>query len=133
MACTVTRPLRVRHGRERRWPTETRATARPRSASDHPAAAAGCTITQKGIMSELDNIAQKVLAALEAKNAAREHALTQSRKVIQQSALTISASHRADFEEAARLLAAARDAAREMREGARVHPDLYYAGYVQDA
>ncbi len=84
-------------------------------------------------MSELDSIAQKVLAALEAKNAAREQALTLSRKVIQQSALTIRASHRADFDEAARLLAAARDAARQMREGARVHPDLYYAGYVQDA
>lgn len=84
-------------------------------------------------MSDLDRIAQKILGALEAKNAAREQALTLSRKVIQQSALTIRATHRADFDEAAHLLAAARDAARAMREGARVHPDLYYAGYVQDA
>ncbi|MBI5876725.1 MAG: haloacid dehalogenase [Chloroflexi bacterium] len=84
-------------------------------------------------MSELDSITQKIIGALDAKNAAREQALTLSRKVIQQSALTIRASHRADYDEAARLLAAARDAARLMREGARVHPDLYYAGYVQDA
>jgi len=84
-------------------------------------------------MNDLDAIAQKIIGALEAKNAAREGALTLSRKVIQHSALTIRAAHRADFTEAARLLALAREAARQMRDGARAHPDLYYAGYVQDA
>jgi translin len=84
-------------------------------------------------MSELDAIAQKIMTALEAKNAAREQALTASRKVIQHCALSIRATHRAEFAEAERLLALAREAARQMRSGARAYPELYYAGYVQDA
>jgi translin len=84
-------------------------------------------------MTELDTIAQKIMNALEAKNAAREQALTASRKVIQHSALTIRAAHRAEFDEAARLLAQARVAAQRMREGTQAYPDLYFSGYVQDA
>lgn len=84
-------------------------------------------------MTDLDTIAQKIMIALEAKNAAREQALTISRKVIQHSALTIRAAHRAEFEESAKLLALAREAAQQMRAIAQAHPDLYYAGYVQDA
>lgn len=84
-------------------------------------------------MTELDTIAQKIMIALEAKNAAREQALTASRKVIQHSALTIRAAHRAEFDEAARLLAQAREAAQRMREGTQAYPDLYFSGYVQDA
>jgi translin len=84
-------------------------------------------------MSELDTIAQKIMSALETKNAAREQALTASRKVIQHSALTIRAAHRAEYDEAARLLGLAGAAAHQMREVTRAHPDLYYTGYVQDA
>ena len=84
-------------------------------------------------MADLDTIAQKIMSALEAKNAAREQALTASRKLIQHCALTIRAAHRAEFDESARLLAQARAAARQMRGGAQAYPDLYYAGYVQDA
>ena len=84
-------------------------------------------------MSDIDTIAQKIIRALETKNAAREQALTCSRKVIQHSALSIRATHRAEFAEAERLLALAREAAGQMRSGARVYPELYNAGYVQDA
>ncbi len=84
-------------------------------------------------MTDLDSIAQKIMSAFETKNAARERALTTSRKVIQHSALTIRAVHRAEYDEAARLMAQAREAAQHMRDDARLHPDLYYAGYVQDA
>ncbi|MBI3732015.1 MAG: haloacid dehalogenase [Chloroflexi bacterium] len=84
-------------------------------------------------LNELDGIAQKIMNALEAKNAAREQALAVSRKVIQHCAHTIRAAHRAEFDDAANLLAQAREAARQMSDGARAHPDLYYAGYVQDA
>ncbi len=84
-------------------------------------------------MSDLDSIAQKVMSALEAKNAAREQALRLSRQVIQHSAHTIRAAHRGEFDESAKLLAQARATAAHMRDGAREHPDLYYAGYVQDA
>ena len=84
-------------------------------------------------MSEIDSIARKIISALEARNAAREQALASSRKVIQHSALSIRATHRADFAEAERLLALAREAAGQMREGARAYPELYHTGYVQDA
>ena len=84
-------------------------------------------------MTALDEITQKIMTALEAKNGAREQALTSSRKVIQHCALTIRAAHRAEYAEAARLLSLARDAAQQLRDGTRTYPDLYYAGYVQDA
>ena len=84
-------------------------------------------------MSDIDTIARKIISALETKNAAREQALSSSRKVIQHSALTIRATHRAEFAEAERLLALAREAANQMRAGARAFPDLYNSGYVQDA
>jgi translin len=84
-------------------------------------------------MNELDRIAQKIRSALEMKNKAREQALTASRTVIQHSAHTIRAAHRAEFDESAKLLAQARAVAQQMRDSARAHPDLYYAGYVQDA
>jgi translin len=84
-------------------------------------------------MSTLDTIAQKIIAALETKNAARERALAASRKVVQHSAHTIRAAHRAEFAEAAKLLEQARTVAAEMRETVKDYPDLYHAGYVQDA
>ena len=84
-------------------------------------------------MSELDTIAQKIISALEVKNAARERALSASRKVVQHSAHTIRAAHRAEFDEAAKLLAQARTVADEMRASVKDYPDLYHAGYVQDA
>ena len=84
-------------------------------------------------MADLDTISQKIMAALEAKNAAREQALTASRKVIQHSAHTIRAAHRAEFAESAQLLAQAREAAQQMRAVTHAYPDLYHAGYVQDA
>lgn len=84
-------------------------------------------------MSEIDVIARKIISALEARNAAREQALSASRKVIQHCALSIRATHRAEYTEAERLLALAREAAGQMRDGARTFPELYHTGYVQDA
>jgi translin len=84
-------------------------------------------------MTDLDSISQKIMSALEAKNGAREQALKLSRQVVQHSAHTIRAAHRGEFDASAQLLAQARESAQQMRDGAREHPDLYYAGYVQDA
>src|SRR5947208_13841554 len=85
------------------------------------------------LMTDLDSISQKIMSALEAKNAAREQALKLSRQVVQHSAHTIRAAHRGEVAASAQLLAPARESAQQMRDGAREHPDLYYAGYVQDA
>jgi translin len=71
--------------------------------------------------------------ALERKNAAREQALARSREMIRTCARTIRAVHRQEFEAAAELLSEARQIGNDMSRDLANHPDLYYAGYVQDA
>lgn len=84
-------------------------------------------------MDNLDTIAEQIRVNLEAKNAARDVVLRRSRALIRDCSLAIRATHRGEFETAASLLAAARAAAGEMISGVREYPDLYYAGYTQDA
>ncbi len=84
-------------------------------------------------MEELDRIAEKVRKELEAKNAARDAALAASRELIRHCALSIRATHRAEYEEAAQLLARTREIAGQMKGRVSAYPDLYFTGYVQDA
>jgi len=84
-------------------------------------------------MDELDTVAENIRAVLDAKNAARDLALERSRTLIRNCALAIRAAHRQDYEEAANLLVQAKQAAEEMVADLQEHPDLYYAGYTQDA
>ncbi len=84
-------------------------------------------------MENLEAIAERIREALEAKNAARDEALRRSRELIRRCANTIRATHRAEFEEASQLLATAHRAASELVECVADYPDLYYAGYTQDA
>ena len=84
-------------------------------------------------MDNLDAIAERIRANLEAKNDARDEVLRRSRSLIRDCSLAIRAAHRGEFTAAADLLAAARAAAEEMVGGVRAYPDLYYAGYTQDA
>jgi translin len=84
-------------------------------------------------MQELDLIADKVRKDFETKNAARDAALAASRELIRHCALSIRATHRAEYAEAARLLARAREIAAQMKAGVAAYPDLYFTGYVQDA
>jgi translin len=66
--------------------------------------------------------------------AAREKALTASRRSIRASANAIRAIHRGDVDEAHRLMDEARSAIQAGREAVRqAHPDVYFAGFVQDA
>jgi translin len=81
----------------------------------------------------LDDIARKVLESLEAKNAVREVALTMSRRLIQQSARSIRATHREEWEEAQALLAEAGATVATIQREVRGQPDIYFAGYTQDA
>ena len=64
---------------------------------------------------------------------AREAALVRCRLLIQTSAKCIRHLHRGQFVEARVLLDAAKDAANAAREPIRAFPQLYYAGYLQDA
>ncbi len=84
-------------------------------------------------MQELDIIAEKVRKNFESKNAARDAALAASRELIRHCALSIRATHRAEYAEASQLLVRAREIAAQMKGSVSAYPDLYFTGYVQDA
>ena len=84
-------------------------------------------------MQELDLIGEKIRKNFEAKNAARDTALGTSRELIRHCSLSIRATHRAEYAEAAQLLARAREIAAQMKASVATYPDLYFTGYVQDA
>jgi len=67
------------------------------------------------------------------KSEVRDKTLRRSRELIGHCANAIRATHRAEREEADRLLATAKTIASEMVGEARQFPDIYYAGYTQDA
>ena len=78
-------------------------------------------------------IAQEARAALSEKFSARERALRLSRETIQHSANTIRAVHRGQLEEARGLLESARQALEQVRQALEGHPDVLYAGFVEDS
>jgi translin len=84
-------------------------------------------------MNELDHIAEAIRAEFETKTAARDDALAQSRSLVRYCADTIKAIHRADWDSAQAGLARAREAARGLSASVADYPDLYHAGYTQDA
>jgi translin len=74
-----------------------------------------------------------ICEGFEAKNAVRDETLRRSRQLIRYCANSIRASHRDDLADAKALLATARAAAAEMVADTQQYPDLFYAGYTQDA
>lgn len=84
-------------------------------------------------MQKLEIVVEGVRAEFEAKNGARDAALQRSRTLIRNCANAIRAAHRGDFEDSRALLGVAREAAGEMTGDLASYPDLYYAGYTQDA
>jgi translin len=82
----------------------------------------------------IQTIGEGLSRLLEAKNAARERALADSRATIRNCAHSIRASHRGDMEAARELLGAAHALVTATRNSLLdAHPDIYWAGYVQDA
>src|SRR5437588_3518976 len=67
------------------------------------------------------------------KMAARERALPASRRSIRASANAIRAIHRGELDEAHRLMEASRAALMEGRDALASEPDVYHAGFHQDA
>jgi len=84
-------------------------------------------------VTDLQKIAQSALAALEAKNAAREKVLPLSRQLVRHSANTIRAVHRGELAEAKKMLVEGKNLAQELKASLAGHPDLYHSGYTQDA
>jgi translin len=85
------------------------------------------------MLENLNDIGERIRIGLEEKNQARDRALVQSRELIRHCAHAIRAIHRLEFDQAQTLLEKARSAAKDMVRRLADYPDLYYAGYTQDA
>ncbi len=81
----------------------------------------------------LDALAERVQQDFEARNAAREQALARTRRLIRACARAIQAVHRGEVAQARALLEQAHTLAQALRVDLEPYPDLYYAGYTQDA
>ena len=87
-------------------------------------------------MSDLEALAsyiEDIRDGFEAKNEARDQALKQSRSIIRHCSLAIRAVHRDDWEEAEQELASAEALVQAITQLLEPYPDLYHAGYTQDA
>ena len=84
-------------------------------------------------MKNLNDISSRILDAFAAKNAARDKALERSRALIRFCANSIRATHRDERDEARALLAEAKKIVDAIRVDLTTYPDLYHAGYTQDA
>ena len=81
----------------------------------------------------LQAIIDEVNQIFEAKNSIRDLTLQRSRELIRYCANSIRAIQRGDTTESRELLQTARDIAAEMIVEAQIYPDVYHAGYTQDA
>jgi translin len=84
-------------------------------------------------MDRLDSIGETIRRRLEDKNAARDRALQHSRTLIRHCSMAIRAAHREERAEAQSELLAAQALQTELRQDLARYPDLYHAGYTQDA
>jgi translin len=85
-------------------------------------------------MHRLDEIAERIRQSFDARTAARDRALAQTRLLTRHCANAIRAVHRDEYSLAETHLSEARElvAALQTDLGAK-YPDLYYSGYTQDA
>lgn len=84
-------------------------------------------------MQALQDIIDTINQAFEAKSVIRDQTLSRSRELIRTCANSIRATHRGDDKEARSLLEHARTVAQQMSSEAQTYPDIYHAGYTQDA
>ncbi len=83
---------------------------------------------------DLSSLSEEFARRFDAKSAAREQALSAARRSIRSSANAIRALHRGDLTEAHRLMELSREAIEAGRTAVRQdHPDVYFAGFLQDA
>lgn len=84
-------------------------------------------------MQHLEDIAENIRKDFDAQTAARDAALAQTRQLTRHCAHAIRAIHRDEAEAAKVELDAARELAEALRAGLKDFPDLFAAGYTQDA
>jgi translin len=84
-------------------------------------------------MEKLESIAEEIRASFDAHTAARDIALTQARTLTRHCAHAIRAIHRQEAQNADEHLAEASKLAETLRESLADFPNLYHAGYTQDA
>lgn len=84
-------------------------------------------------MDELQTVVERIRNDFEDKTAVRDRALKHSRTLIRHCSLAIRAVHRGERAAAEVELKLARELLDELREDLRAYPDLYHAGYTQDA
>jgi translin len=84
-------------------------------------------------MKNLDEIAEQAHQSFEARTQARDKALLQARQLTRHSANAIRAIHRSDLQEAEVQLKNAGEIVASLKNDLKIFPDLFYAGYTQDA
>jgi translin len=84
-------------------------------------------------MEHLEDIAERIHDSFEARTAAREKALSQARTLTRSCANAIRAIHRGDRLEAEEYLNNAKTLVDTLHSDLIAYPNLYYAGYTQDA
>jgi translin len=84
-------------------------------------------------MDKLEGIGAGIISFLEQKNEARDAALQLSRTIIRSCAVAIKSVHRNQAAEASEHLGEAKQKIEELKTTLSKYPDLYYAGYSQDA
>jgi predicted translin family RNA/ssDNA-binding protein len=85
-------------------------------------------------MQALDKICEDIRTDFENKTALRDEALRNARQCIKHASLAIRAIHRNEQNEARHELSQGRDLVDQLRLTLKEsHPELYFAGYTQDA
>ena len=84
-------------------------------------------------MHKLEEIADRIRRKFDVRTALRDKALAQARQLTRACSLAIRAVHRDDMDAMKTQLAEASTLADILRDELKDHPDLYYAGYTQDA
>jgi translin len=84
-------------------------------------------------MQNLVEITERIHQSLEARTRARDQALAQARMLTRFSAHAVRAIHRDEHDGAVQNLSEARKIVESLQKDLAVYPELFYAGYTQDA
>jgi translin len=84
-------------------------------------------------MENLENIIEEIHHSFDVRTKARDQALKQARMLTRFSANAIRAVHRNEFDSAQDQLTNADELVKSLKENLAEYPDLYFAGYTQDA
>jgi len=84
-------------------------------------------------MYKLEQIAEEIRKTFDGRTSARDHALAQARQLTRACSLAIRAVHREETDAMHERLREATQLADSLRASLAAYPDLFYAGYTQDA